>query len=503
MKCELPLTGEDSCGCSPAGPQKSSPGNSGFFYNGIRWNVASKYGMQVLRFATTIVLVRLLKPEAFGLLAMAEVVTGLAEVLARVGFGVTIVQRRSLDESLLHTIFWSNIGLCSILFLGITCAAPFVALAYDAPAVQAILTALSFNIIITSTGLVPTSLLTRELRFRTMALREVGAVAVYAVVSVGCALTGMGVWALVIGTLCGSVFQIAILFGAVSYRPRLVFNTRCLREILAFGINLTGVNLLGYLARQADKALVGFYLNSTSLGIYAIACKMAMLPREVVTRVLIRVLLPALSRLQDEPQKMRSLYLTSNAMIAFCAFPMMAGIAVYAEQIVTVLLGTAWDGCAPVIRVLAAAGAIQALADTRTQALLATANARMLLILTTIESSLYLLSFAIGIAWGLSGIAWAYLAATLVVFPIGMQFVAMALPGLSAADTLRKLLPSALSTGLMCSVLFAFRSWAGQHSFRDWPTLLFGVFLGAAVFLLAMALAGRQDLRRIFRLLNK
>lgn len=163
-------------------------------YSAVRWSALSKYGAQGMQFVVSIVLARILAPEYFGLLGMATVVTGFVKVFKNLGFGSVIIQRKEIDDKLLSTLFWVNLGVC-ILITGVLLGlAPLAAMMYSDPRVTALVMVLSLNFIVTGFSTIPSSLLQRRLQFKKLAIREVGGVIVSGATAITMALLGFGVW---------------------------------------------------------------------------------------------------------------------------------------------------------------------------------------------------------------------------------------------------------------------------------------------------------------------
>lgn len=403
-----PGNGQDASTAAGEGLGASPVRSQMDVYSAVRWSAFSKYSAQGMQVVLSIVMARLLAPEYFGLLGMATVITGFVKVLGDLGFQSAIVQRKTVSHELLSTIFWANLAVCTVLAVILVAISPLAAAMYRDPRVAPILAVLSLNFVFSALAMIPSALLTRQMAFDKLAVREVAAIMVQGATAIPLALLGWGVWALVAASLASSTAQMLLINLIYPFRPRLTFQRQTLQECLGFGLNLTGFSIFNYFARNADNLIIGVFLGPIALGYYALAYRLMLMPRDSITQVLTRVLFPAFSRMQDDDDRLRGSYLRACGAIAFVTFPMMTGMAVIAKPLVHGLLGEKWLPAVPVIWILAAVGAIQSVGSTVGQLYLAKGRADWLFRWGVSAGALYVLSFVIGIPWGIIGVALAY-----------------------------------------------------------------------------------------------
>jgi len=422
-------------------------------YSGVRWSAASKYGAQAMQFVVSIVLARLLAPEYFGLLGMAVVVTNFAKVFRNLGFGSAIVQRKTIDDRLLSTLFWVNLAMYLLVGGVVAGISPVASWMYSDPRVGPLVAVLSVNFVFGGLTTIPTAILNRQMAFNKLAVREIAAVVINGATALTLALLGWGVWALVAGSLAGAASEMILINLLQPFRPRLAFDASGLKQCLGFGLNLTGFSIFNYFARNADKLIIGIFLGPVAVGYYVLAYRLMLLPRDALSRVVTRVLFPAFSRRQDDNERLANVYLRACGAIAFITFPMMAGLAVVARPFVEVVLGDKWLPAVPLIWILAPVGAFQSLAAVRSQVFLAKGRADWHFRWGVCSSLVTLTSFFVGILWGLHGLALAYCAVTVPLTLASHVLVMQLLPSLTYGRFLRTLAPHAAATALMLAVV--------------------------------------------------
>ena len=263
-------------------------------YSGVRWSAVAKYGTQAVDVVTSIIVARIVAPEAYGLLGMAIIITGFLMVFQSLGFGSALIQRKEINDTLTSSLFFVSLAVCLGLAAGLVAVAPLCSWVYDDDRVGPIVAVSSLMFVFSSLSLIPSSLLTRRLAFQRLAWVDISVSAVRAVSAISLALAGWGVWALVWSSIAGSAVHALFLYMACDWRPRWLFSWSEVRGVFGFGANLTGCSIFNYFARNADNFIIGAFLGATPLGYYSLAYRILLFPCDSVTGVLTRVLFPRL-----------------------------------------------------------------------------------------------------------------------------------------------------------------------------------------------------------------
>lgn len=379
----------------------------------VRWIAVSqavRLGSQML---SLIVLARVLPAEAYGVMAMAMTVTNLAFLFRDLGTMVAIIQRPHLSELLKCSLYWLNLGMAIALALLLAVLALPIAHAYQEPRLAGVLAALALVFPLSGLAAVQQALLERESRFRLLARIDTVSALGGVAVAMLCAWYGGEVWSLVLQMLAATGLTAAQLLHASPWRPRRRFAWRSLRQVLGFSGHFSLFQLLGYVQRNADSMLIGRLFGPALLGVYAMAFKVMLFPLQHITLVASRALVPAMSRCQDQPERLAELYVRACGVMALLTAPLMAGLYALREPFVLLVLGPRWGEAAALIPWLAALGLIQALAAIPGAVLLAQGRSRRMLELGLVGAALQLLGYVLALPWGLAGIAASYCIASL------------------------------------------------------------------------------------------
>lgn len=384
--------------------------------SGVGWSTAARMVSQVAKFSFSIALVRLLTPGAFGNIAMAMVVVGLALVVNELGFGAAIIQRPELDPLHPTSAFWVNAGIGVLLTAVVVASAPYVADFYRTPSLERILPVLSILFLIRSASIVPLSMLKRKMHFEAVAKAEVVGVVGGGVVAVGLAIGGAGVWSLVAQHLTRECITVTVQWWAVQWRPRLAFAGDAVADLFGFSIGHAGFNFVNYWARKSDDVLIGRYLGAQSLGAYDRAYRLMLFPLTQIIQTISRVMFPALSSIQSDVDRVRRIYLKTMGVLALVIFPAMFGLWVVAEPFVQVVFGEKWLSMVPILEILSLVGALQTLTNPTGWIYKSQGRTDWMFYWGVGASTVLILSFAVGIWFGSAeSVAWAYLIANLLI----------------------------------------------------------------------------------------
>jgi len=470
-------------------------------YSAVRWSAVSQYGSQAVRTVVSLVLARLLAPEYFGLLAMAGVITAFARQLTNLGFTASIIQRKQISPQLVSTLFWANLAISVLMAVALAACSPLAAWIYSDPRVAPIVAVLSVEFLLVGFTMVPTALLTRRMAFNKLAVRELAGVLLGGSTSITLAVLGWGVWALVLGSLVGLASGMILINLLCPFRPQLVFDRQGLRECLGFGLNLTGFGIFNYFARNADNLIIGIFLGPTALGYYSLAYRLMLLPRDSVTNVITRVLFPAFSRMQDDDERLANAYLRTCGAIAFVTFPMMAGLAVVARPFVEVVLGAKWLPAVPLIWILAPVGMMHSINATTGQLYLAKARTDWMFYWGVGGAGLLALSFPLGLPWGVTGVASAYLIMNLLIVLPCYWIPFRLVRGLSLARLFRAVSPFACSSAVMALGVISCGQVLKYAAFGKNFSLVFCVSTGVILYAFVAVFLHPATLQDVTRLL--
>jgi O-antigen/teichoic acid export membrane protein len=315
--------------------------------------------MSVAQIGYSVVMARLLEPKAFGLVAAAQLLMRFGTYFSEMGLSKAIQQKEHLTQRDIRAASTAAIGL-GVLFFGIFyLLAPFLAnFQMPDPAMatdlSAVLAWLSFNFVILGLLAVPTALLRRHMRFKAVALIDIFSnMAAYLGVGITLGYMGYGVWSLVSVILLQAGLQWALTYMLERHSVVPVFKKDAYTPLLGYGGRMSLISFMEFIAGNLDTLMIGRLKGARALGLYNRAMLTIQLPMQSLTMSLTKVLFPALSSIQSDSARMRSIYLASVQMVGFIIFPICIGVSIAAPQVVLFLLGPKWVESIPILQILA------------------------------------------------------------------------------------------------------------------------------------------------------
>jgi O-antigen/teichoic acid export membrane protein len=366
---------------------------------------ATRFALQI---GSTMVLARLLAPKDFGLIAMVTAVTGFAVLFKDLGLSMATVQKAQITHAQISVLFWVNAGVSLLIAILTAAAGPVIAWLYGEPRLAGITLALSLTFVPGGLTVQHQALLQRQMRFKALAAIPVISMSIGALSAIVTALLGGGYWALVALQLTMSLTDMLGVWSACRWRPSLPARRAGVRSMLGFGANLTAFNVLNYLARNMDNILIGRVWGPAALGLYAKAYGLLMLPISQINAPLAAVAIPALSRLQDDPQRYRRHYCRAVNLIAYVTTPLTLGLAAVSEEIIRFVLGEQWLSAGRIFFVLAIAGVGQPVSNTTGWVYVSLGRVDRQVRWMMMTLPFLMAAFAIGLPWGAIGVAVAY-----------------------------------------------------------------------------------------------
>jgi len=430
-----------------------------------------------------VVLGRLLEPKHFGVVALAVIVIDLGQMLINRGFGASIVQRQDLTDEHLDSAFWFSVAAGLALTAAFGLSAGVIADAFDEPQLAAVLRVLAFNWVLGAFASVPRNILQRELRFRSLALRQLVAVTVSGAVGIGLAVAGHGVWSLVVQALVQSAVSVAVLWAVSPWRPRWRASVQRLREMQGFATSVVGIDLLRFFAVRGEGFVIGAAVGPVSLGYYAVATRFHQLLNEAFTSTVGVVAFPVFSRLQDERERRQRALFSVLRMTSLAAFPAFGLVAVLAPEIIKGVFGTRWEPSVVLAQLLALHGLRYSITYFISSVVVSTGMAALELRLTIVGVAVKAVALAIGVQWGVIGVTWAVVAASYVTLPLTL-WALWRTTGITARTYLRQVVEPGVAALVMVAVVAGARILFG--GLADLATLAVCSAIGAVTYLAAI-----------------
>lgn len=365
-------------------------------------------GHFLIQIGSMAVLARILMPEDFGMIAMVMAVTGFASLFKDLGLSMATIQKTDVTHEQISVLFWINVVISCLIALIVFGVSPIIATFYDDPRLTSISMALSLSFVFGGLTVQHQAILQRQMRFKVLAIIPVISIAVSVIAAIVAAVLGAGYWSLVIMRLACSLTDAVAVWFACRWRPSLPHRGSNVRGMLRFGANLTGYNILNYFSRNLDNILIGRVWGSVSLGFYAKAYTLMKLPLSRINTPITAVAVPALSRLENEPEHYRGYYLKMISLIAFVTMPLITFLIVMSNDVILLILGSQWIPASSIFMFLGIAGLFQPICSSTGWLFVSQDRSKDMLHWGLLGGIITIVSIVIGLQWGVIGVALSY-----------------------------------------------------------------------------------------------
>jgi PST family polysaccharide transporter len=457
----------------------------------LRGSLAKLFGQLAtssLRLGFVVVLARLLEPGDFGLVAMVTAVTAVLELFSTLGLSSAAIQKATISREQMSTLFWINLAIGLVLGLLCVAIAPLLVALYHEPRLFWITCSMGAAFVFRAAGLQHSALLQRQMRFVVLTAIEMSSHVMGLCVGIGLAYTGYGYWALVAAAI---VLQAALSVGSwvvtrwVPGRPRWDGETGAM---VHFGGTVILNGVVAYIAYNIDKVLVGRVWGAQALGFYGTAAQLVLMPTSNLNAAVGGVTFSTLSRLQNDLVRFRNYFLKSYALVISMTLPVTVFAAVFADDIVLVVLGPKWAAASEIFRMLTPAVLVLGMIDPMAWLLWSSGRQVRSLKIASVIAVLAIVSYAIGLPHGPQGVAMAFSTAMLVWL---VPHVILCLHGttISVLDWFRaaaRPLFAALIAGAVAFALQPYFAWVQVALLRLTleAAVMFGVYGGLLFFVM-------------------
>ena len=306
------------------------------------WSAVERFSTQGIQFLFGILLARLLTPNDYGMIAMLTIFIAVSQTFIDSGFGNALIRKPDRNEADKATVFFFNVFMAVACYGIIFLAAPFIAQFYKMPELTDILRILAISLIIQSFGSIQHLNLIIDLNFKVLAkVTFIGALT-GGTAGLICAYNGLGVWSLVVQQMATTSCRVILFWVLVHWRPKTFFNKSSFKNMFGFGSKLLASGLLNTLYDNIYDLIIGKAFAAATLGNYSRASHFASFPSSNVTGIFQRVTYPVLSKIQDDPDKLRKGYLKFLNMATLVIFPLMIGLAALAKPFILLVLTDKW-----------------------------------------------------------------------------------------------------------------------------------------------------------------
>ncbi|MEM9411008.1 MAG: lipopolysaccharide biosynthesis protein [Planctomycetota bacterium] len=378
------------------------------------FTVANQVSAVALQIGSTVILARILTPSDFGVIGKVTAFTGLTAILGDLGLSLATIQSKEINQKQLSALFWLNVIIGFALAVCIAGSAPLIAWFYDDQ--RLVIVTLLFAALIFLNGLVVQhkAILKRNLNFAPIFISTFSGGCIGLVLAVIFARQ-LGYYAIVMQLIITSLFSGIGYWILCGWSPSFHLRGTGIRPMLGMAGNFTGWNLLGYGIRNIDNVLIGKFEGDQQLAFYTKAYGLVLQPLLQISVPISQVAVPALSKLQSEPEAYRSFFCKGCSIAMILQLPIAIFSVVAAPEIVLTLLGSQWQPSVPIFLALSPALLSAATSPATSWIYLSRGDTKRMMRALMISAPFYIAAFSIGIQFGTLGVAIAFSTISLLV----------------------------------------------------------------------------------------
>ncbi|SFU95478.1 polysaccharide transporter, PST family [Halomonas korlensis] len=392
------------------------------------------------------------------------------------------IQRDQITDAQVSNLFWVNGALgASLCLLGILIS-PLVASIYDEPRLTLVMAAMSLTFLIGGLSVQHDALLRRQMRFKAISIIDIVSMAAGIVAGIAAALGGLQYWALVISPITTFATKTVMRWFSARWLPSMMSRGSGVRPMLGFGANLTGANFIGYVATNLTPFAVGYIGGAQSLGLFNRANMLTSIPSSQMLPPVMNVVQTTLARVANDPARLRNTITSIMGKLVLGTMFVTLTMAVLADWIVHLFLGSGWDGAVSIFRMLAVFSLVEPIAGFLAVSLVSIGNAKALLRWKSITLSILIVSIGIGSFWGASGVVAAYALSGVFIRLPGFLFYASRFLPVTFGEFSKALLPSAICATGTVATLYALR----ESLYIESPIVGLSVFMVLAAVIYTM-----------------
>ncbi len=446
--------------------------------SGFLWRFMERFGAYAVSFVVSVILARILDPEAYGTIALVTVFTNILQVFVESGLGRALVQKKEAEDIDFSSVFYFNMAVCLLLYCGLFAFAPYIAQFFNNIELTSVIRVLGIILIISGLKNVQQAYVSRKMLFKKFFYATLIGTLFSAVVGIWLAYWGAGVWALVAQSLANALVDTLMLWITVKWRPKKCFSLQRLKGLLSYGWKLLIAALVGSLSDNLRQLFIGKLYTSADLAFYNKGDQIPSIVNGNVNAAIDSVIFPVMAEAQDNKESVKNMTRRAITTSTYIMAPIYIGLACCAETLIRILLTEKWLPCVPFLRIFCITYLFYPIHTANLNAILAVGRSDIDLKLELIKKLLEIMVLLLTMRYGVMAIAYG-LIGTAILNQIINAWPNKELIGYSYLEQIRDVLPEIALACVMGSVVY----FVGYLQLPDLTVLVLQIMVGIVVYL--------------------
>lgn len=464
---------------------------------GAFWKFSERICAQAVSFLVSIILARLLLPEAYGVISLITVFITICDEFIISGLNTALIQKKEADNVDFSTIFYFSLGVSLILYGVLFVCAPLIANFYDMQIVSPVLRVMGLRLIIGAVNSIQHAYVSRTMQFRRFFYSTIGGTIGSAVVGIVMAYWGCGVWALVAQYCFNSLVDTLVLWFTVRWRPQLVFSWQRFKALYSYGWKIFAASMIRTLYNNLRSLIIGKMYSPEDLAYYNKGQSFPSLISTNINGTIDSVLFPAIAKEQNDRKTMKAMLRRAIKTSSYIMFPMMVGMAAVTPQLVVFLLTEKWLGCVVFMQIACISFALAPIENENLQAIKAMGRSDLALKLEILKKAIGIILLIVAMNYGVVAIALSLLVGTI------FSTIINAIPNkklldYSIMEQMKDVFPNVIISILMAIILKV----VSNVNVANWILLFVQVIVGVMVYLLLSVVLRNENFSYILNVVK-
>lgn len=466
---------------------------------GVAWNVAEKAGTMLFQFCVSVVLLNLLTPDDYGVIPLLGFFCAVASAIVEGGFSQALIRKREPAQSDFSSVFYFNAGMSLVLYLLLVALSWPLSRYYGVPELWEIAPVLFLIVPATALGIIQVTMLARRFDFKRLSQITVLSSFLSGVTAVGVAWAGGGVWSLVAQRVSVVAFRSMLLWLNGTWRPGGGFSFGAIRSMSGYSSQLLFTDIMNTALLNVPQMFIGKIYTQAQTGFFDQGQKLKELPTNSLMQAVQSVTFPALSELQNDPEKFTASVRKIVMVMTFIMFPVMAGMIGVAPDVFRALLKPQWAPTVPLFRVLCLAGFLTPVSLICYNVLKARCQGADIFRMELAKKTIAVALLALTIPVSVEAIAWGQVFIALSDFLFNTAFSAR-YSRYGLGRMVRDTAPAALLTALMAAAVWGVGTLLAQAGV--WWRLAAEIGVGVAVYLVPARLLRLEAMEEVWQIVR-
>jgi len=467
---------------------------------GIFWTFTDTFVLRGMSFIASVILARLLGPTEFGLVGMISVFVAIGNSLVDSGLSASIIRTKEANDEDFSTVFYLNLLLSVLVYGLLFISAPYIAAFFNQDILIPIVRIYCISFIISAFSSIQMAILNKEMKFKKIMQCRVPGTIIGVIVGVAMGYLNYGVWSLVWMFLTIQIVNSVMLWLFSVWKPSLTFSKEKLKYHFGFGYKLMLSGLIDTIYKNIYKVIIGKFFSVQSLGYYERAESFNSQPVTILTTIISKVSYPLLSKIQDQKERIGTVYRQLIQFSFFIIAPMMLAAAALAKPLFLLVLGDQWLPAVPFFQILCLSGMFFPIHAFNINVLKVYGRSDLFLKLELIKKAVITISIIIGFQFGIYGLVWSSVLNSVISLLINTHYSSRMIH-YTTMQQLEDISITLAKAGIM-AVLMWFLV-LGLESYSFFSQLIISGLFGAGFYILLNLLLKSPQLSFVFELIKK